>query len=492
VRNSLQFLRRGRTVELRDVAPSDTLLDYLRLIERATGTKEGCAEGDCGACTVALGSLAGGKVRYHPVNSCICLLGQIDGKEVVAVDDLAECEGGLHPVQEAMVRHHGSQCGFCTPGFVMSLFALYHQPAKPDRETVNDWLSGNLCRCTGYRPIVDAAFAACRGKPADGYARREPEIAAGLAALASPDDIFIGDDHRFLAVPASIGGLAALYQKYPDAVLVAGATDVGLWITKELRNLRRIIFLHRAGLDTIEDNGDRVSFGATASYADAAPHLAAIDPDLGHLLRRLGSRQIRALGTIGGNIANGSPIGDMPPALIALGAEIELRRGGDSRTLPLEDFFLAYSKQDRRPGEFLVRVIVPKLSSNHFFRCFKVSKRFDQDISALMGAFRLSTKDRRVTSARIAFGGMAATPKRAPEAEAAIARASLDDRQSWQGALEALAADYQPIDDLRASAAYRRLAARAIFDKALREVAGADSRATRVFAMREAEVGRVA
>jgi xanthine dehydrogenase small subunit len=492
MRNCIRFLRKGKTVELVDVAPCATLLDYLRLRERATGTKEGCAEGDCGACTVAVGSLADGRVRYQPVNSCICLMGQLDGKEVVAVDDLAEAEDGLHPVQDALVHHHGSQCGFCTPGFVMALFTLYHTSEPVDRETVNDWLAGNLCRCTGYRPIIAAALDACRGRPADSYVRRERETAARLAALAPPGDIFIGSEGRFLAVPASVETLASLYEKYPEAVLVAGATDVGLWITKQLRDLERGIFLHRAGLDSIEDEGDRLSIGATVTYAQAAPYLAALDSDLDVLLRRLGSRQVRAVGTIGGNIANGSPIGDMPPALIALGAEIELRCGDTLRTMPLESFFLDYGTQDRRPGEFLIRVRVPKLARHQAFRCFKISKRFDQDISAVMGAFRLTLSGRRITEARIAFGGMAATPRRAPRAEAAITGVSLDDRSSRQPAIEALDLDFQPIDDLRASAAYRRLTARALLDKALREIAGADTRLTRVFGMREEQVGRVA
>jgi xanthine dehydrogenase small subunit len=374
----------------------------------------------------------------------------------------------------------------------MALFALYHDAGAADRGAVNDWLSGNLCRCTGYRPIIAAALDACRGGPADSYARRERETAARLAALASSDDIFIGNEDRFLAVPGSIETLAALYERFPDAVLVAGATDVGLWITKQLRDLRRIIFLHRAGLAAIEDEGDRLSIGAAVTYAEAARHLAAIDSDLDVLLRRLGSRQVRAAGTIGGNIANGSPIGDMPPALIALGADIELRCGSSLRTLPLEDFFLDYGKQDRRASEFLVRVLVPKLARHDSFRCFKISKRFDQDISAVMGAFRLTVAGRHVTQARIAFGGMAATPRRAPRTEAAIAGVSLDDRPSWRPAIEALALDFQPIDDLRASATYRRLCAAALLDKALREIAGADTRATRVFGMREEQVGRVA
>jgi xanthine dehydrogenase small subunit len=486
MRRTIRFLRRGHVVELGDVAPTEMVLDHLRLREGACGTKEACAEGDCGACTVALGRLVGDRLVYEPVNSCILLTGMVDGKEVVAVDDLAPSGAPLHPVQQAMVDYHGSQCGFCTPGFVMSLFTLYHSPARPDRKTVTDWLAGNLCRCTGYRPIVDAGLAACDGRPADSHAEGAAAAEARLAALRDGQDVFVGDGQRFFAAPASPDSLAELYGDHPDATLVAGATDVGLWVTKQLRDLPKIIHLGRvAGFDNIREEADALVIGAGATYAQAEPQLAAIDADMAELLRRLGSKQVRASGTIGGNIANGSPVGDMPPALIALGVTIELRRGAEVRALPLEDFFIAYGRQDRRAGEFVQSIRVPKLAANQTFRCYKISKRFDQDISAVLAAFRFTVDRTSITAARIAYGGMAGTPKRALATEAALAGACLRDEPSWDNAAAALERDFAPISDLRASAEYRLETARALLIKALREVSGAPTRITRIVGPRE-------
>ena len=484
-RDVVRFLRRGRVVALRDFPPTETLLDHLRLRERALGTKEGCAEGDCGACTVAVGRLRAGRVAYEPVNSCIQLVGMLDGTEVVTVDDLAGSNEELHPVQRALVDAHASQCGFCTPGFVMSLFTLYHAGVRPDRATVNDWLAGNLCRCTGYRPIADAARASCTGNPADAHARNAGETATRLAALAGEDDLFAGSEDSFFAAPASEDGLAALAARYPDATLVGGATDVGLWITKQLRELPRILHTGRvASLHAVRECDDRLEIGAAATYAEAEPALATVDPDVGEMLRRLGSKQVRAAGTVGGNIANGSPIGDTPPVLIALGATIELRHGASRRTLPLEDFFLAYGRQDRSPGEILTRILVPRLGPGDRFRCYKISKRFDQDISALLGAFRLRLGGARVVEARIAFGGMAATPKRARNTERAVAGLSLEEPESWSAAAGSLTEDFSPIDDHRASAAYRLRVARALLVKALAEIAGRPEAETRVAGLR--------
>ena len=486
MRRAIRFLRRGQVIELDGIEPTEMLLDHLRLREGACGTKEGCAEGDCGACTVAIGRMIGDRLVYEPVDSCIFLTGMADGKDVVAVDDLAPDGANLHPVQQAMVDYHGSQCGFCTPGFVMSLFTLYQSGVSPDRRTVTDWLAGNLCRCTGYRPIVDAALAAIDGRPADSHARNASATAAALARIGDAQDLFVGDGSRFFAAPASIGSLAELYSAHPDATLVAGATDVGLWVTKQLRDLPKIIHLGRvAGFDTIEEQEDALVIGAGATYAQAEAKLAAIDPDIAELLRRLGSKQVRAAGTIGGNIANASPVGDTPPVLIALGASIELNRGGELRTLPLDEYFIAYGKQDRRSSEFVQSVRIPKLAANQRFRCYKISKRFDQDISAVLGAFRFTVEDGTVTAARIAYGGMAATPKRAVATEAALAGARLGDEPSWAGAVSALERDFAPISDLRASAGYRLDTARALLVKALREIAGQPSTATRVMGIRE-------
>jgi xanthine dehydrogenase small subunit len=487
MRDHIQFLRRGKIVSLADAAPHLTLLDYLRLVEGATGTKEGCAEGDCGACTVVLRRRHGNRLVYEPVNSCIVLAGQADGADVISVEDLGR-DGRLHPVQQAMVDLHGSQCGFCTPGFVMSLFALFHAPRRRavTRDMVNDWIAGNLCRCTGYRPIVDAGLAACASDAEDHFAATESTTARALAELDDGADFVAGAEERFFAAPSTIAALAALYLKHPDAVLVGGATDVGLWITKQLRDVQKIIWLGRVkGLDAIEDESGAVTFGAGVTHAAALPHLAAIDPDLGEMMRRFASHQVRNVGTIGGNIANGSPIGDTPPALIALGAALTLQRGEATRTVPLEDFFIAYGKQRREAGEFVRSVRVPTLGPDERFRCYKISKRFDQDISAVMGAFKLRFADGHIAEARIAFGGMAGTPKRAPAAETALRGAAIADPAAADAACAALRKDFAPIDDLRASARYRMQVAEGLLRKALVEIGGAPSRSTRVVGWRD-------
>ena len=466
-------------VELGAIPPMRTVLDYLRLEEKSRGTKEGCNEGDCGACTVALGALKDGRVVYEPVNACILLLAQIDGKELVTVEDLA-AGGVLHPVQQAMVDAHASHCGFCTPGFVMALFTLYHSGERPTRQQIVDQIAGNLCRCTGYRPIVDAAAAACAGQALDHWARDASDTARKLAALDDGSDLMSADENGFLAVPSSPHTLARLTAEHPEAVIVAGATDVGLWITKQMRQLPKIIHVSRvAELHEIEDTADRLSLGAAVTYAEAAPYLARLDADVGEVVRRIGSTQVRASGTVGGNIANGSPIGDMPPMLIALGAILQLRHGETIRSLALENFFIAYGKQDRAPGELVWRIDIPKLKGHERFRAYKISKRFDQDISAVMAAFKFALDGRMIVAARVAFGGMAATPKRAVATEAALAGTSLDDSVSWTKAIAALGQDFQPIADMRASAAYRGEVAQNLLRKALIEIAG-EAGATRI------------
>jgi xanthine dehydrogenase small subunit len=406
----------------------------------------------------------------------------VDGADVVTVDDLAK-DGALHPVQQAMVDRHGSQCGFCTPGIVMRLFALYHGGERPvTRQAVNDALAGNLCRCTGYRPIVDAALEAC-ANDAGG--------APPLDAVPEPgeEDVFVGSGERFFAAPASEDSLAALLLEHPDATIVAGSTDVGLWVTKGLAPIEKFVWLGRvAGLDRKRDEAGLLTLGATVSHADAFASLAAIDPDLGELMRRFGSAQVRASGTVGGNIANGSPIGDLAPALIALGCTLELRRGDAVRAIPLESFFIAYRKQDRQPGEFVRGLSVRKLQAREHFRCYKVSKRFDEDISAVLGAFKLTLDGRRIVAARVAFGGMAGIPKRATETERALVGLSLDEPDSWSVASDAAGRDFQPLADQRGSAEYRRTVARNLVLKALTEIASGDTRQSRIVGRRDALV----
>jgi xanthine dehydrogenase small subunit len=480
-RSSLQFLRSGRRMRLDGFSPRTSVLDWLRLQERSTGTKEGCAEGDCGACAVVVARERDGRLLYEPVNSCITLLGQLDGGELITVEDLAE-DGTLHPIQEAMARLHGSQCGFCTPGIVMSLFAHYHDRNGPtSRDKINDVLAGNLCRCTGYRPIVEAALEVCNAGAEDRFTRSEAERLQLLNSLDDKADLLVGDANAFFAAPASEHSFAQLYLKHPDATILAGSTDVGLWITKKLAPLEKIMHVGRvAELAKIVENPVGYAFGAVVSLARAAPVLGSIDPDLAEVLRRFGSVQVRACGTVGGNIANGSPIGDLAPMLIAMNAKVELRRGDHIRELALENFFLDYGKQDRQPGEYVRRLLVPKLSPGTHFRAYKITKRTDEDISAVLGAFCLRVEGGRISDARVAFGGMAGIPRRARTVEEKMRGLWLGDTRGWRAAADAVGGDFTPLTDLRASAAYRSRVAGNLVVKAIAEIAGISSDVTRI------------
>lgn len=479
--HELCFRLNDEIITLTDFGPTDTLLDFIRERKNLSGTKEGCNEGDCGACTIAMGELEDGELVYRPVNACIQLLGMAHGRHVITVDHLSKEGGALHPVQDAMARHHGSQCGFCTPGIVMSLYCL-HEDRKdpPTRETVNTWLAGNLCRCTGYRPIIDAAMESCFGPIVPSN-----HPAAEMGAIDSSQSLFVGNDDAFFAAPATLKDALDLYAKYPDATPVAGATDVGLWVTKRLDELPKILHLGRIqGFSNIAVNADGLTLGAGVTYEAALSHLADIDPDIAELILRIGSRQVRASGTIGGNIANGSPIGDTPPLLIVLEAAVELQIVDNKRSMPIEEFFIEYGKQDRKAGELLTSIQIPALKPEEHLRCGKITKRFDQDISAVMAAFKITLEGERIAAARIAYGGMAGTPKRASHAEQLLQGVSISDEAAWSPAITALSVDFEPMSDMRASASYRMTAAQNLLRKALLEIGGTSSSATRVTAPR--------
>jgi xanthine dehydrogenase small subunit len=438
---TLTFLLNGESVELREVSPTTTLLDFLRDTRGLTGTKEGCNEGDCGACTVMVQDRRGARA----LNACILLLPQLAGKSVTTVEGLADPDGALHPAQDALIREHGSQCGFCTPGFAVSM-ACAHLNGQTDHA---DRIAGNLCRCTGYAPILRAAKAIETAPVPQHLASSGPKYPGG--SPAQPDGGLAP------LLPASADALAELYAATPEATLVAGATDVGLWVTKQMRDLGPVIFLHGCSdLQRIEETDDALEIGAGVTLAQLHPVMDRLWPDFGEMIRRYGSVQVREAATIGGNIANGSPIGDGPPPLIALGATLHLRHGDSRRSLPLEDFFLDYGKQDRAPGEFVEKITLPKAGQP--LAVFKLSKRFDQDISAVCGAFSVATDGAQVAAARIAFGGMAGTPKRAAATEAALLAHGWTDA-GIDAATAALAEDFTPLSDMRASAAYRLRAA---------------------------------
>ena len=352
-RDHVRFLLNDRVVRLDKLAPDATLLDFLRLDQRLTGSKEGCAEGDCGACTVLVGRLENGELRYRSVTSCIQFVAGLDGCHVVTVEHMRGPTGGLHPVQQALVEHHGSQCGFCTPGIAMSLYALYMQDPKPGRAAVAEALQGNLCRCTGYEPIFRAAahFADYGDPVSDPLLIERAAIIETLAGFADGSSVEMTTKGRRLAIPGSTDALAEVLTRMPEARIVAGATDVGLWVTKFMRDIAPAVFIgHLSDLKSISVKEDALVFGAGVTYSEALPVIADHLPGLDGFWRRIGGEQVRNMGTLGGNIANGSPIGDTPPAFIALGAEITLRKVDARRVLKLEDFFIAYGKQDRAPG----------------------------------------------------------------------------------------------------------------------------------------------
>ena len=441
---NITFLLNGETVELADADATTTLLDWLREERGLKGTKEGCNEGDCGACTVMVSDENGSRA----LNACILFLPQLNGKSLRTVEGIAAPDGRLHPVQQAMIDDHGSQCGFCTPGFIVSMATAHRNGARD----FDDQLAGNLCRCTGYAPIIRATRSAA-DQPVPDWITDAPVTATA---------------NRFM--PDSSDALAKLYEANPDATLVAGATDVGLWVTKGLRDIDPVIFLAGCSdLKQVSIDDETLRFGAMADMNTVRAAIADLHPSYAEMIRRYGSVQVRNAATIGGNIANGSPIGDNPPALIALGATLHLRKGDQRRDLPLEAFFLDYGKQDRQPGEFVEAVSFSRQTDR--LKCYKISKRFDQDISAVCGCFNITVSDGVVSEARIAFGGMAGIPKRATSVENALIGKPWSE-DTVDAARAGFDEDFAPLSDMRASATYRLETARALLSRYFAEDRG--------------------
>lgn len=475
VRRPIRFILDG---EVRHVDPVDcnrTVLQYLREDLQRTGSKEGCAEGDCGACTVVVGELHGDRVRFQAVNACIQFLPTLDGKALFTVESLSGPGEALHPVQQAMVECHGSQCGFCTPGFVMSLFALYKSGPYPGRRGVDDALAGNLCRCTGYRPIIDAAARMYELGPQAGESGAdlltttagdtspgEEALTAQLRGLRDDHTLSLNGSGRTYYAPTGMDALVELAAEHPDATLLAGGTDVGLWVTKQHLDLDKIIYVGNvAGLKRIETTESHLEIGAAVSLSDAFPVILEQYPEFEELFMRFASPPIRNTGTLGGNIANGSPIGDSMPALIAVGASIVLASAGaeagmQRRELALEDFYIDYQNNARRPGEVLETIRVPLRREDARVAAYKISKRFDQDISAVCAAFSLRLDaGGRVEEIRTGFGGVAAIPKRGAVCEDALNGRPWD-ATTVHTAMAALDRDFTPLTDMRAGEAYRR------------------------------------
>ena len=447
-----------------EIDPCTTVLDYLRIELGLYGTKEGCASGDCGACTVVVGELKDGDLHYRTLNACIMLLPTLHGKQLITVEHVGS-DTNLHPIQKAMVNNHGSQCGFCTPGIVMSLFGLSRQTSNPSRNQITTALSGNLCRCTGYIPIITAAEQALNNAAPDRFDENTVETIRALEEINKSPKVEIHTDNNHYFAPSTVDELAELYKKFPHAYLLAGGTDLALEITQALKNLSPIIYIGNINeLKCVDEDAEQITIGAGVPLLDCEPIIAQHFPDFSEVLRRFGSVQIRNAGTIGGNLANASPIGDTPPALLALNAEISLRKARQNRTVSAAEFFVDYRHTIMDEGEFIEKISLPKLLPQQVFKMYKVSKRFEDDISAVCGAFCLGIDKGIVSYAKIAYGGMADIPKRAMLCEQALYK------RPWiietvEAACAALAGDFQPITDVRASGQYRLTVAQNLLKK---------------------------
>ena len=473
VTNTVRFVLDGKVVEAQGARRTTTVLDYLREQLHRTGTKEGCAEGDCGACVVMVGSLnaSGQGVDYVPVNSCIQLLPTLDGKSVKTVESLKKPDGTLHPVQQAMVNCHGSQCGFCTPGIVMSLVNLVQLNSSPNRQDVSDALSGNLCRCTGYAPILDAASKACGNKAAlklddaaDVPLLKEIQRSS-TPTLSLEGEIIVQPvvrtrkGNEFVS-PATIAEVADYLVKHPTSTLLAGSTEVGLQVNKQYSRPDHIVYLGNVTeLKQVKDTPQAWHIGAVVSLTEVESLVSKAYPDFAEVLRRFGSPPIRSTATLAGNIANGSPIGDTMPCLMALGATLTLRRGDKTRTVSLDKFYTGQKQTVLQAGEFIEFVVLPKPQAGQIFRAHKVSKRFEQDISATCAAITYTLKAGKLSSVKLAYNGLAPSPCRAPKLEAVLeGKAPADVKESDLDA--AIAVSFVARDGLRATWAYRSLVAR--------------------------------
>ncbi len=465
MRKTIRFVHNGQIRELENVDPTMTVLNFLRYEEALTGTKEGCAEGDCGACTVVLGELNESGIHYQAVNACIQFLPMLDGRELITVEDLKSEDGSLHPIQQALVETNGTQCGFCTPGFVMSLFAEMHGNNSTKVEDINNTLAGNLCRCTGYGPIIDAAKNIASAQTKDKFHRQLKQTASLLKSLTKDESLSMNFEGKKYFAPKSIDKLSAILASHTDATILSGATDIGLWVTKMHKELSTTVYVGKIDdLKSVSLENDQLVIGSAVTYSKAWASLRQHLGDFGELIRRIASTQIRNSGTIGGNIANGSPIGDTPPSLIVLKSMLTLTSKSGSREIPLQDFFIQYGQQDLQAGEFVEKVSIPLPASDEIFRNYKISKRFDQDISALCGAFNLTLEGDTVKDIRICYGGMAGTPARAANTEKALI-GKIWDLASVEKAMDVMVEDYSPMSDMRASQEYRMLAAQNLLKK---------------------------
>jgi xanthine dehydrogenase small subunit len=466
--NNINFIHKDTIVEIKNPDPNETLLNYIRKNLKKIGTKEGCAEGGCGACTVVFGELKNNEINYRAVNSCITFLPTLQGKQLITVEDLVLKDGSLHPVQEAMVNYHGSQCGFCTPGFVMSLFSMFKTYSKVKDELIKDSIAGNLCRCTGYQPIIKAAKSLKNKKIFDHFSENEKKIVNLLKKIGNKSIAIYKNDKKYFA-PQHVNELKKILKKNINADFLSGGTDLSLNVTKERKDLKSIIYMNSIHeLNYIKNNDQYIEVGASTPLIDFENYIKKYYPDFTKILKRYGSPQIRNVGTIAGNIATASPIGDCLPLLLSLNTKIVLQGIKKTKTLFLNNFFISYRKTRLKKGQFIHSIQIP-LPKKNIFKAYKISKRFDDDISSVCAAYNIKITNNIIESIKIAYGGMAEIPKRAFFCEKTLLN-SLITEETINKAKESLQKDFKPISDMRASGLYRMEIAKNLLEKCFLEI----------------------
>ena len=470
VSNTIQFIYNDDIIKLKNPDPNRTILDFIRSDLKQKGTKEGCAEGGCGACTVVLGELKNKKLHYKSINSCISFLPMIDKKHLILIENLSNKKDNLHPIQEAMVKFHGSQCGFCTPGFVMSMFAMYKNFSKFNDETIDETLSGNLCRCTGYRPIKDAAKSLNSQNLYDHFKKNEKKI-INLLTKIKDRDIEISYKNKKYFAPKSLSNLKKILKKNSNTKFLSGGTDLSLEVTKKRGEIDKIISLNSIKeLKFIKKTKKFIEVGSGVSLYEFQNVIKSYYPDFYNILKRYGSVQIRNVGTLAGNIATASPIGDSLPLLLSLDSKIKIQTSRFIKVIPLSEFFLSYRKTKLKKGEFLYSVVIPINKQNHF-KAYKISRRFDDDISSVCASFNFLIKKNIILDAKIAYGGMSEIPKRAPKIEKALTN-SIFSEDTFARVKNLIDTDFSPMDDMRASKNYRSDVAKNLMMKFFHEVSG--------------------
>ena len=467
VSHSIRFIFENKIKEIKNPDPNETILNHIRLELKKTGTKEGCAEGGCGACTVVVGELKKNKIIYKAINSCIAFITSLEGKHLLVVEDLTQKNGSLHPVQSAMINFHGSQCGFCTPGFIMSLFSMYKNKTSYDKKTIEESISGNLCRCTGYRPIIDAAKSLKKYKP-DQFKKNEKKNISLLKKIR-PKNISINNKFKKYFAPKTIIELKKIIKKNQDAEFLSGGTDMSLIVTKQKKDIKNIIYLNSIDeLNYIKEKVNYIEVGATTPLSKFELIIKKYYPDFDRILKRYGSVQIRNVATLAGNIATASPIGDSLPLLLSLDASISIESFNKKMTIPIKDFFIGYRKTKLRKGYFISSIKIPIFKKN-IFKAYKISKRIEDDISSVCASFNLEIVNKKIKDIKIAYGGMAAIPKRAFYCEKMLLNSSFSEDTILK-AQKSLEKDFQPIDDMRASKDYRVEIAKNLLTKCFVEI----------------------